>query len=72
MNSTMASLDWQRSRRCDGGSCVEAASLDNGDIAVRDAKDPQGPVLRFTREEWVAFIGGVQDGDFRFSDDRSA
>jgi hypothetical protein len=37
------------------------------EIVVRDSKDPLGPVLRFTRSEWDAFIGGVQDGDFRFS-----
>jgi hypothetical protein len=66
----MASLEWQRSRRCDGGSCVEVAGLSSGEIVVRDGKDPHGSMLRFTREEWVAFIGGVLDGDFRFSDER--
>ena len=37
------------------GECVEIAILPNG-IAVRDSKDPDGPVLRFTRDEWRAFL----------------
>lgn len=33
-------------------------------IHVRDTKDPQGPVLTFTPEEWYAFLAGVHDGAF--------
>ncbi len=33
-------------------------------IAVRDSKDPGGPVLDFTPAEWRAFIAGVRDGEF--------
>ncbi len=29
-------------------------------IVVRDSKDPDGQVLRFTAEEWKAFIGRVK------------
>lgn len=36
------------------------------EIALRDSKDPQGPVLRFTRQEWDAFVAGVGAGDFAF------
>lgn len=35
-----------------------------GMIAVRDSKDPAGPKLLFTRDEWKAFIGGVMNGEF--------
>jgi hypothetical protein len=38
-----------------GSSCVEIAVLPNG-VAVRDSKDPDGPVLRFSGAEWRAFI----------------
>jgi hypothetical protein len=31
---------------------------------VRDSKDPQGPVLLFTPDEWRAFVGGVRNGEF--------
>ena len=31
---------------------------------VRDSKNPRGPVLMFTPEEWDAFFGGVRNGEF--------
>lgn len=43
----------------EGGSCVEIASLPNG-IAVRDSKDPSGPVLRFSAAEWRAFVRKIK------------
>jgi hypothetical protein len=46
------------------GNCAEVASLPDGMIGVRDSKDPDGPVLRFTPDEWAAFIGGVKGGEF--------
>jgi predicted carbohydrate-binding protein with CBM5 and CBM33 domain len=46
------------------GDCVEVASFADGRIGVRDSKDTEGPVLRFTSAEWNAFIGGVRNGEF--------
>lgn len=46
-----------------GNACVEVALLP-GEIAVRDSKDRQGPVLVFTPEEWRAFLAGVRAGEF--------
>ena len=46
------------------GNCVEVASLPDGEIGVRDSKNPDGPVLRFTADEWRAFIGGARNGEF--------
>jgi len=46
------------------GNCVEVADLPDGAIGVRDSKDPDGPVLRFTQGEWRAFIGGARNGEF--------
>ncbi|MCW2895564.1 MAG: hypothetical protein QOH87_5090 [Trebonia sp.] len=46
----------------DGG--VELARLPDGQIAVRNAADPDGPALIYTRAEIEALIGGAQDGDF--------
>ena len=31
--------------------------------AVRDSKDPDGPNLRFSREEWRAFTNSVKRGE---------
>jgi Domain of unknown function (DUF397) len=46
------------------GNCVEVASLPDGEVGVRNSKDAQGPVLRFTADEWDAFLGGVRNGEF--------
>ena len=43
------------------GDCVEISPLPNG-TAVRDSKDPHGPVLRFSAGEWRAFIRDVKAG----------
>jgi hypothetical protein len=45
-------------------NCVEVADLSGGGIGVRDSKDTEGPILRFTPDEWNAFIGGVHNGEF--------
>ena len=46
-----------------GATCVEVADLP-GIVAVRDSKDPDGPKLAFTADEWAAFTAGVKDGEF--------
>jgi hypothetical protein len=48
--------------RGEGG--VEMARLPDGQIAVRNAADPAGPALIYTKAEIEALIGGAQDGDF--------
>lgn len=45
-------------------NCVEVAGLAGGQIGVRDSKDPGAGVLRFTADEWDAFLGGVRNGEF--------
>jgi hypothetical protein len=57
-------LEWRKSSRCDSGACLEVAVIDNG-ILVRDSKNSAGPVLRFGRSEWNAFIEGIRQGDLR-------
>jgi Domain of unknown function (DUF397) len=47
-----------------GESGVEMARLPDGQVAVRNAADPQGPALIYTKAEIEALIGGAQDGDF--------
>ena len=43
-------LTWHKSSRSgsSGGNCVELASLEDK-VAVRDSKDPEGPVLVVSR-----------------------
>lgn len=58
-------LIFKKSTRSNGsGNCVEVALLPDGGWAVRDSKNPDGPVLFFTPGEVAAFVGGVQDGEF--------
>jgi Domain of unknown function (DUF397) len=47
-----------------GGNCVEVAFLADGEVAMRNSRDPGGPALIFTRAEWDAFLGGARDGEF--------
>lgn len=44
-------------------NCVEV-DTDGPDVRVRDSKDPTGPVLKFTPDEWDAFLAGAKDGEF--------
>ena len=55
--------DWRKSTLSGSNSCVEVAFVD-GRVAVRHTKDRRGPVLLFTPEEWVAFLGGARNGEF--------
>lgn len=61
----LMSAVWRKSTRSGPltDNCVEVAFV-NGGVAVRDSKDPQGPVLMFNTDEWDAFVGGAKDGEF--------
>jgi hypothetical protein len=43
---------------------VEIADLGDA-VAMRDAADPDGPVLSFTRSSWTAFVTSLVRGDLR-------
>lgn len=59
-----------------GGQCVEVSVASGRDstvankedeplvVQVRDSKNPEGPVLTFTRSEWEAFLDGARYGEF--------
>ncbi|WP_327034396.1 DUF397 domain-containing protein [Micromonospora ureilytica] len=49
---------WRKSTRSNGsgGACVEVAANLPGLVAVRDSKDPAGPVLVFPPNAWRAFV----------------
>jgi len=57
--------NWRKSSHSSSGGCVEVAlGTRERDILVRDSKNRNGPVLRFSPLEWNAFINGVRDGEF--------
>jgi hypothetical protein len=49
---------WRKSTRSgdNNGACVEVADNLPGVVAVRDSKDPAGPVLTFTPAAWSGFV----------------
>jgi hypothetical protein len=50
-------LRWRKSSYSgNGGNCVEVARGRPGIVAVRDSKNPDGPVLSFSTNEWERFI----------------
>ncbi len=64
---------WRTSSRGDGNdeASIEVAvipglSKEGSDrvIAMRDGRNPDGPTLIFTPDEWRAFTAGVQNGEF--------
>jgi len=59
-----ATLVWRKAAySASNGSCVEVAPIAGG-MAVRDSKDPGGPILNYTDMEWFAFLHGVKNGEF--------
>ncbi|MGH3678786.1 MAG: DUF397 domain-containing protein [Natronosporangium sp.] len=47
---------------------IEVAFVDHL-IGMRDAADPDGPVLVFDEAEWDAFVAGAKDGEFDLPDE---
>jgi hypothetical protein len=61
----LATAAWAKSSFSgNNGTCVEAAALDDGRIAVRNSKHPGEGVVFFTRAEMDAWIKGVKAGEF--------
>jgi hypothetical protein len=45
----------------EGGNCIEWSPTRS---AVRDSKDPDGPMLAFTPTAWSSFVAAVQRDEF--------
>jgi hypothetical protein len=61
----LTSADWHKSSYSGNtGNCVEVATNLPDLVAVRDSKNPQGPALVFSSQEWQAFTAGMADGEF--------
>ena len=57
---------WQKSSfSVANGECVEVAFLSDDTVGIRDSKHAEGPVLRFSRAEFRAFVQGIQQDEFQ-------
>jgi Domain of unknown function (DUF397) len=63
LESDYKRIVWRTATTCESGACVEVARLDEL-VLVRDGKEPDGAVLRFSVDEWRRFVAGVRAGDF--------
>jgi Domain of unknown function (DUF397) len=60
-NCVEVAILWEKSSRSNGqANCVEVSRGVPGVVAVRDSKEPDGPKLMFSTEQWRAFVAGVR------------
>lgn len=58
------SLAWLKAQSSTyNGQCIEIASTADK-IAMRDSKDPNGPILVYSPAEFRAFLDGACNGEF--------
>ena len=63
-NCVKVAAAWQKAQASTGqGACLETAPAD-GAVWVRDSKDPGGPILRLTRQQFADFLDGCKAGEF--------
>jgi Domain of unknown function (DUF397) len=57
----LTSATWRKSSYSgnNGGNCVEVRAADHL-IAIRDCKDPHGPILVFDPKDWQRFANQVK------------
>ncbi|MER6173044.1 DUF397 domain-containing protein [Streptosporangium sp. NPDC001681] len=60
----LSSAEFRKSS-CSGGgdNCVEVATNLPGLVAVRDSKNPSGPMLTFSPTAWNNFLTGIRNGE---------
>jgi Domain of unknown function (DUF397) len=60
----LSRAQWRKASRSNsnGGACVEVARNLPGVVAVRDSKDPHGPVLTVALARWRDLIADVKAG----------
>jgi Domain of unknown function (DUF397) len=69
-DSEQTHITWRKSTASNASSCVEVAFADES-VLVRNSRDPLGPILSFSREEWMAFLEGAHNGEFTLDQART-
>lgn len=64
MAPDLSAAVWRKSSRSNnqGGACVEVADTLPGIVAIRDSKNPTGPVLVLTPAVFDALVDAVRSG----------
>jgi hypothetical protein len=61
-------LNWRKAARSiSNGACVEVANTARA-VAIRDSKDPDGEILRYSIDSWRSFVAAARTGRY---DERS-
>ena len=56
-DTDLSRAEWRKSSySSQNGACVEVATNLPGAVAIRDSKDPGGPVLHIPAAGWRAFL----------------
>lgn len=64
-NGACVQMGWEKSSySADTAACVEVGTCSRHGVLIRDSKNPDGPVLLFTKEVWATFIAGVKANEF--------
>ena len=58
----LSRAQWRKASKSssNGGNCVEVARNLPRIVAVRDSKNPHGPVLTISRDDWADFITSLR------------
>lgn len=62
--TNLQTAQWRKASRssASGNDCVEVANLPHL-VAIRDSKNPGGPVLAFGRKEWSDLARRITGGE---------
>ncbi|WP_216896286.1 DUF397 domain-containing protein [Nocardia alni] len=65
MSYDLSQAHWFKSSRSkEATACVEIAHIGAGMVGVRDSKNPTGPALVFTPDEWDTFTNSLRNARF--------
>lgn len=65
MTDDFDGIAYRTSSYSGGGNCVQAGQLKNGEIRVRDSRNP-AVAITVSVADWAAFIAGVKNDEFDF------
>lgn len=63
--AVVAVSEWRKASASGSNGCVEVKVVPGVAVFMRNSRDLEGSVLKFTPAEWDAFVNGVQAGEFQ-------